>query len=304
MSVDETLLCSFQVRHSGLERWRYLNTLTNGNKDPQAGREEGEVPVRWCQYGAACYTTTQTEEEGCEQDGLNTHPVSTSFPSWPDASHTLFPFIVSPWSFSVVLVADHAWAAGAAGDWETGEYTADRLRWMPSCMVRRYSPGPVRLVGAHPATNSWRMVVAKATKGTRTHAHTLDCITPLNTLSSALFCTIILCTIQLASASVLLHPTYLFAQPGHCCSILIESHFSSSIGAGHRLLPAHCQRSADQPNDPACDLWHLRASHSLGLSRPSTLLLAARPAQTCISSACVALSSFYCEIRSRTLHIK
>lgn len=64
------------------------------------------------------------------------------------------------------------------------------------------------------------------------HARILDCITPLNTLPPVLFCTILLCTIQLASASVLLQPIYSLARPGHCCSILIESHFLLSSGAG------------------------------------------------------------------------
>ena len=77
------------------------------------------------------------------------------------------------------------------------------------------------------------IVVARTTRRTRTHAHTLDCITPLNTLSPVLFRTIILCTTQPALAPVLLQPTYLFAQPGHCCSILIESHLSSLSGAGN-----------------------------------------------------------------------
>ena len=34
MSVDETLLCSFQVRHCGPERWRLVDVLTYGVADP------------------------------------------------------------------------------------------------------------------------------------------------------------------------------------------------------------------------------------------------------------------------------
>lgn len=38
--------------------------------DPQACGEEGEVPVWWRKHGSTSDSTTQAEEEGCEQDGL------------------------------------------------------------------------------------------------------------------------------------------------------------------------------------------------------------------------------------------
>lgn len=69
MSVDETLLCSFQVRRSA-PSLRESILIANLVTDIEARREEGEVSVRWCEHGTARDTATQAEEEGRQQDGL------------------------------------------------------------------------------------------------------------------------------------------------------------------------------------------------------------------------------------------
>lgn len=68
MSVDETLLCSFQVRI--LLSWilliyNHILLVT----DPETSREESQIPIRRDEYGTTCNTTPQAKEEGC-QDGL------------------------------------------------------------------------------------------------------------------------------------------------------------------------------------------------------------------------------------------
>ena len=67
MSVDETLLCSFQVRcHVLLLSSMYV---TPAPLDFETSRKESQVSVWWDEHGAAGDATSQTEEEG-RQDGL------------------------------------------------------------------------------------------------------------------------------------------------------------------------------------------------------------------------------------------
>lgn len=83
MSVDETLLCSFQVsggydlalskKKQVTERGRartdrcYISVFTTHDgtfTDLEAGREEAEVCVWWDQHGQAGHSTAQAKKEG------------------------------------------------------------------------------------------------------------------------------------------------------------------------------------------------------------------------------------------------
>lgn len=92
MSVDETLLCSFQVCHIlvTIYTWRD-STLYGRIIDTKTCREESEVPIRWSEHGSAGHTSTEAEEEGLEQDGLRgwSGCYTTSVPP---------PFLLSPLS--------------------------------------------------------------------------------------------------------------------------------------------------------------------------------------------------------------
>ena len=68
MSVDETLLCSFQVCCHPLRLG--ASTHISHLLDPQGCGEEGQVPIRRCEHGTTSHTATQAEEEGRQQDGL------------------------------------------------------------------------------------------------------------------------------------------------------------------------------------------------------------------------------------------
>jgi len=77
MSVDETLLCSFQVSPPMLPLIcsMYLIRLC---VDPETGGEKGEVPLWWDERGTSGDATTQAEEEG-QQDGLDDDGQRTLF---------------------------------------------------------------------------------------------------------------------------------------------------------------------------------------------------------------------------------
>lgn len=63
MSVDETLLCSFQVCgcwSSSLLLWK-INVMSS---DSETSREEGQVPIWRDECGTTCDTSTQAKEEG------------------------------------------------------------------------------------------------------------------------------------------------------------------------------------------------------------------------------------------------
>lgn len=94
-------------------------------------------------------------------------------------------------------------------------------------------------------------------------------------------------------------PIYSLAEPGHCCSILIESHFLLPSGVGgsisarppstSTLLNATIQLMASSIQPPRIAFnWPVPSDRN-----PP----AARLAPTCTSSACVAFCSFHCEIR-------
>lgn len=63
MSVDETLLCSFQVRRSNCLYLSFVTELLL--VDIETSREESEIPV-WCdEYGrSASHPSAQAKEEG------------------------------------------------------------------------------------------------------------------------------------------------------------------------------------------------------------------------------------------------
>ena len=69
MSVDETLLCSFQVRCGLLILARHLTDSTY--VDPKASGEESKVPLWRDEHGSTSNTASQAKEEG-RQDGLRT----------------------------------------------------------------------------------------------------------------------------------------------------------------------------------------------------------------------------------------
>lgn len=68
MSVDETLMCSFQVRSQRLLRTFNCSADIVGFSDTETCREEAEVCLRWYEFWPARYTATQQEEKG---DGKN-----------------------------------------------------------------------------------------------------------------------------------------------------------------------------------------------------------------------------------------
>ena len=66
MSVDETLLCSFQVCCA-----LFVLASSNVCVDPKASGEESKVPLWRNEHGSTSNTAPQAKEEG-RQDGLRT----------------------------------------------------------------------------------------------------------------------------------------------------------------------------------------------------------------------------------------
>lgn len=69
MSVDETLLCSFQVRLPTLG----CESSSNGIIDIEASREEGQISLWWNEHGRRSTndSAAQTKEKGRQQDWLS-----------------------------------------------------------------------------------------------------------------------------------------------------------------------------------------------------------------------------------------
>ncbi len=73
MSVDETLLCSFQVSCALLIYWCHLTRSTC--VDIKASGEKSEVPLWRDEHGSTINTPAQAKEEG-RQDGLRAENAS------------------------------------------------------------------------------------------------------------------------------------------------------------------------------------------------------------------------------------
>ena len=87
MSVDETLLCSFQVCCTLLTLAHHLT----GSIDLKASGEESKVPLWRDEHGSTSNTAPQAKEEG-RQDGLRTPQLRRSTIS-PGEGTFLCPFL-------------------------------------------------------------------------------------------------------------------------------------------------------------------------------------------------------------------
>ena len=77
MSVDETLLCSFQVGFVVAFTERHV--LIVFQKDPETSREESQVSI-WREHGSSDDTPAWQEKEGCPDEGVSCQ-ASASYPS-------------------------------------------------------------------------------------------------------------------------------------------------------------------------------------------------------------------------------